>query len=48
MEIASVSGARSALGRTRVPAGFDMRFDPPGTDYSDPANPVEHDRDVHV
>lgn len=39
---------RAALGRTRVPAGFDMRFDPPGTDYSDPANPVERDRDVHV
>jgi len=24
-----------------VPAGFDIRLDPPGTDYSDPANPVE-------
>ncbi|MEH6820976.1 MAG: FAD-dependent monooxygenase [Dietzia psychralcaliphila] len=32
---------REALGRTRVPAGFDIRSDPPGTDYSDPANPVE-------
>ena len=32
---------REALGRTRVPGGFDIRLDPPGTDYSDPANPVE-------
>ncbi|HHX85726.1 MAG TPA: hypothetical protein GX694_10440 [Actinomycetales bacterium] len=39
---------RELLGRTRVPAGFDMRHDPPGTDYSDPANPVEAGRGVHV
>lgn len=32
---------REALGRTTVPAGFDIRLDPPGTDYSDPSNPVD-------
>lgn len=32
---------RELFGRTRVPGGFDIRLDPPGTDYSDPANPVE-------
>lgn len=33
---------REKLGRTVVPAGFDERQDPPGTDWSDPAHPVEH------
>lgn len=33
---------REKLGRTVVPAGFDQRQDPPGTDWSDPAHPVEH------
>src|SRR5690606_30038919 len=32
---------RELFGRTRVPGGFDIRLDPPGTDYSDPADPVE-------
>lgn len=36
---------RHALGRTVVPDGADIRLDPPGTDYSDPANPVEHAAD---
>ncbi|HNO39827.1 MAG TPA: hypothetical protein PKL71_05390, partial [Marmoricola sp.] len=32
---------RMALGRTVVPHGFDQTQEPPGTDYSDPANPTE-------
>ena len=32
---------RDALGLTKVPAGSDIRLDPPGTDYTDPANPIE-------
>lgn len=31
---------RELLGRTVVPAGFDIRLDPPGTDYTDPSHPV--------
>jgi len=30
---------RERLGRTVVPAGFDQRQDPPGTDWTDPADP---------
>ncbi|MBO0841961.1 MAG: hypothetical protein J2O46_02160, partial [Nocardioides sp.] len=34
-------GVRSRLGLTKVPAGFDLRQDPPATDYSDPDVPRE-------
>jgi hypothetical protein len=27
---------RALLGRTKVPHGFDVQLEPPGTDYSDP------------
>ncbi|MDP3890123.1 MAG: hypothetical protein Q8Q44_02760, partial [Nocardioides sp.] len=30
---------RSALGRHRVPFGFDAQQDPPGTDWTPPSNP---------
>ncbi|WP_341257040.1 hypothetical protein [Gordonia malaquae] len=38
---------RAALGRTRIPGGFDVTKLPPGTDYTDPDNPVAH-RPVYV
>lgn len=39
---------REKLGRTVVPAGFSDQQDPPGTDWSDPAHPVEHAPSVAV
>lgn len=29
------------LGRTKIPSGFDLQADPPGTDYTDPTAPKE-------